>query len=70
MNQQQYDSLSADYDKLLKRHFDEKASYELQISQLKEENRRLRDESQGRGLWAIAMTALLVLSILFFGFLG
>ena len=70
MNQEQHDSLAADYNKLLEQHFDLKASYELQISQLKEENRRLRHESQGRGLWAIAMTALLVLTVLFFGFFG
>lgn len=70
MNQAEYDSLSSDYNKLTEQHYNMKASYELQISRLKEENRRLRDESQGRGLWAIAMTVLLVLSVLYFGFFG
>lgn len=70
MNQEQYDSLAADYNKLTEQHYNLKASYELEISKLKEENRRLRDESKGRGLWAIAMAVLFVLSVLFFGFLG
>ena len=70
MTSSEYEELSKDYWKLTEQHYNMKASYEMKIEQLEAENRRLRDESQGRGLWAIAMTFLLVASVIIFALFG
>lgn len=69
MSNAAYEELQRDYQKLSEQYWNLKLSSEAELAALKEENRRLLDESQGRGLWAIAMTVLLALSLIAFGFL-